>query len=90
MPLPSLQPSGACGDSSDDLINAQKITYLDNIIHFSSNDWTKYAKMLFILPLRIKFGKSAIKVLSENYFLVYGVLWNIVNVITEMKVIAFV
>ena len=63
---------------------------MDNIIHFSSNDWTKYAKMLFIFPLRIKFGKSAIKVLSENYFLVYGVLRNIVSIFTEMKVIAFV
>lgn len=74
MPLSSLQPSGGCGNSSDDLSNAQKMTYLDNIIHFSSNDRTKYAKMLFILSPRIKLVKSAIKVLSKNYFLVYGVL----------------
>lgn len=66
------------------------MTYLDNIIYLSSNNRTKDAKMLFILPTRIKFGKSAIKVLSKNHFLVYGVLWNIIDVFPEMMIVAFV
>lgn len=88
MPHSPLKPSGAYGNPSDGLSKNQKMTYLDNIIHFSSNDRAKNAKMLFILPARIKLGKSAIKVLSENYFLVYGVLWNVI-VFTEMVMIAF-
>lgn len=81
LPLSLLQPSGACENSSDDLSNAQKMTYLDDIIHFSSNNGTKNAEMLFILPQRITFGKSAIKVLSKDYFLVYGVLLSMYMVI---------
>lgn len=49
---------------------------MDNIVHFSSNNRTKDAKMLFILPPRVMSGKSAIKVLSKNHFLIHGVLWN--------------
>lgn len=60
------------------------MTYLDDIIHFSSNDRTKNAEMLLILPQRITFGESAIEVLSKDHFLVYGVLWNIINVFTEI------
>lgn len=74
------------------------MTYLDDIIHFSSNNRTKNAEMSFKLPRRITFGKRAIKILSKDHFLVYGVLWNIVNVfiiyfteiITTTTIIVFV
>lgn len=84
---------GACGNCPGGLSSAQ-MTYLDDIIHFCSNYRAENAKVLFILPPRITFGKSAIKVLSENNFLVYGVLWNIINIfiiyVPEMIIIVFV
>lgn len=62
------------------------MTYLDDIIHFSSNNRTKNAEMLFVLPQGITFGESAIEVLSKDYFLVYGVLWDIINVFAEITI----
>jgi hypothetical protein len=71
------------------------MTYLDDIIHFSSNNRTKNTKMFLILSPRVTFGKSAVKILSKNNFLVCGVLWRVVNVFIsvhfpEMRTMIFV
>lgn len=67
---------------------------MDNIVHFGSDDRTENAKMLFILPARVTFGESAVKVLPKNDLPVNGVLRNIIRVFvihfTEMVTTVFV